>query len=129
MKKLLALLLLSPLVVSEDDFPIELTCEIGASIVYFNLERTEEGSWWTPHDSHQFKGKFQTSFFNNKTFRDKKNTNFRNYNITDGQISFHLKSANLSPTIHINRYTLGISSQNSFGQCYLGFKEYNEKQI
>ena len=64
MKKPLAMLLLSPLVFSEDIFPIELSCETGASIVYFNLERTEEGSWWTPHDSHQFEGKFQASFLN-----------------------------------------------------------------
>ena len=130
MKRLLALLLLSPLIVSEDEFPVELTCEIGASIAYFNLERTEEGSWWTPHDSHQYKGRLNSQFFANKAYKDKKNTNFKNYNITDGQISFNLTSINLQPRFAINRYTLGISAGiTSYDQCYLGFKEYTKKQI
>ncbi len=137
MKKILALLLLSPLVFSEDIFPIELTCETGGSIAYFNLERTEEGSWWTPHDSHHFQRKFESiakpPIFNNKKFKDKKNTNFMDYNITDGQIIFQLRAPNVKPIIRINRYTLGISVATGYhqtdGQCYLGFKEYTEKQI
>jgi len=44
MKKLIALLLLSPLAFAEDEFPIELTCEIGASIVYFNFNETKDDS-------------------------------------------------------------------------------------
>ena len=137
MKKLLALLLLSPLVVSEDEFPIELTCEIGASIVYFNLEIRDEGSWWTPHDSHEFMGKLASAIsppiFNNKKFKDKKNKNFGNYNITDGQIIFQLKSTNVKPMVRINRYSLRISVGSQYhqtdGQCYIGFKEYTKKQI
>ncbi len=129
MKKLLALLLLSPLVVSEDEFPIELTCEVGNHIVYFNLERTEQGSWWTPHDSHHYKGRLNSQFFANKAFKDKKNTNFRNYNITDGQIMFKLNAINLSGLFAISRYTLGISAGDKYGQCYIGFKEYTKKQI
>ena len=36
--KLLALLLLSPLVVSEElEHPVKLTCEVGGNIFYFNL--------------------------------------------------------------------------------------------
>ena len=39
-------LILSANAWADDEFPIELTCEFGAVIVYFNLEATEEGSWW-----------------------------------------------------------------------------------
>ena len=49
MKKHLLLILLgfgSFGVVADDEFPIELTCEIGANIVYFNLNETKVGSWW-----------------------------------------------------------------------------------
>ena len=40
-KKLLALLLLSPLVAGEDiEYPIELTCEAGANIYYFKIHKS-----------------------------------------------------------------------------------------
>ena len=128
MKKLLALLLLSPLAFAEDEFPIELTCEIGASIVYFNINETTEDSWWTPHQSHQFKSKWTATFFNNKAFKDKKNNNFSKFNISDGQIFFELRGINLSANVFINRYTLAVDGASQSGQCFKGFKEY-EKQI
>ncbi|MDA9094377.1 hypothetical protein N9K02_00585 [Gammaproteobacteria bacterium] len=47
MKKLLALLLLSPLVSGEDtEYPIELTCVGGIQIVYIHLTKKQEGSWF-----------------------------------------------------------------------------------
>ena len=129
-KKLLTLLLLSPLAFAEDEFPIELTCEIGASIVYFNFNETKDDSWWKPHYSHDFGGKFSSSFFNNKAFKDKENTNFKKFKIAEGQINFSLSGLNSNVIMWINRYTLGIGGfGNGTGQCFKGFKEYTEKQI
>ena len=114
---------------ADDGFPIELTCEIGANIVYFNLNETKVGSWWKPHFSHSFGSKFTSTYFNNKAFKDKKNTNFKNYKFNDGQISFHLTGANTNAYVSINRFSLKITdTPNASGQCYKGFKEY-EKQI
>ena len=128
MKKLLALILLSPLAVSEEvEYPIELTCELGASIVYLHIAETKENSWWMPHDSHQFGNKFKSTFFNNENFKNKKNNNFIRLKITDGQIRVDLSGLNIGAALLINRYTL--KADNPSGQCYKGFKEYSEKQI
>ena len=129
MKILLTLLLLSPLAFAEDEFPIELTCEIGASVVYFNFNETKDGSWWKPHYSHNFRGGFTADFFNKKAFKDKENTNFNQVKITEGQIHFSLSGLSSGVTAYISRYTLGINGYPSVsGQCFKGFKEY-EKQI
>ena len=126
---LLLILILSANAWADDEFPIELTCEIGGSIVYFNFNQTKEGSWWKPHSSHSFGGKFTSPFFNNKAFKDKENTNFKKFKIAEGQINFSLSGLNSNVIMWINRYTLGINGFGSgSGQCYKGFKEY-EKQI
>ena len=131
MKKLLALLLLTPLMSGEDiEYPIELTCEVGASIVYFNFNETKDDSWWKPHYSHDFGSKFSSPFFNNKAFKDKENTNFKKFEIAEGQINFSLSGLNSNVTMWINRYTLGIRGRGfGAGQCFKGFIEYTEKQI
>ena len=77
MKKLLALLLLSPLVVSEEvEYPIEITCEFGANIIYLYFDETHEMSWWKNHPSNNSQtggGIAGRGPFGDKKFKDKKN--------------------------------------------------------
>tara|TARA_Y100000591_G_C21684482_1_gene619827 strand:- start:405 stop:770 length:366 start_codon:yes stop_codon:yes gene_type:complete len=121
MKKFLALLLLSPFVVSEEvEYPIELTCVNGTNIIYISMAQKTDDSWISVGQSYYF-GK------TNKKFKVKieKKKNF---------IAFTSKrSGPLTPiTVIMNTYTLAASigdgTSSRGGQCYKGFKEY-EKQI
>jgi len=126
---LITSLILSGIIWAEDEFPIELTCELNAHIVFFHLDKTQNLNWWTPHPNTPPGGRFG-SFFTNDSFKNKKNKNFRYYKITESMISFSLYSINGNPYFELNRYTLRMgSNMNPSGQCYKGFKKEYEKQI
>jgi hypothetical protein len=112
---------------ADDEFPIELTCEVGGYILYFHIDETEDNFWWKVHESTA-PGSIFGPLFNNDKFKNKENTNISNLKFLSGLIKFTLTSFNNSVYISINRHSLGISSSVYSGQCYKGFKEY-EKQI
>ena len=37
---------------ADDEFPIELTCEVGANIIYLHFNEDEDKSWWKNHFSN-----------------------------------------------------------------------------
>ena len=123
MKKLLALILLSPLVVSEDDFPIELTCEVASDIIQINLSDIDNESWIiniSPSSYLRMPGEKKIKI---KKFRVSENdiTVKQRINAKFGVMQFS-----------INRYSRGIvfyDAVGSQGKCTKGFKEYNKKQI
>ncbi len=121
MKKLLALLLLSPLVVSEElEYPIELTCEVGNGIYY--VEMTKDSNWITPKYSY-FVGRKKINKKLKAVLNDK-NEQFiyLKTGVGDGLIRLIINRLNLS--VMEDTHADYVS-----GQCYKGFKEYNEKQI
>ena len=117
---------------AEDEFPIELTCEFGAYIVYFNLEATEEGSWWESEESTEFLPPSQTNHvFEDERFRGKY-SKWREYEVRENHIEGTVANWAMVTDFIINRKSLGIKVDSNYqtdsGQCYKGFKEY-EKQI
>ena len=124
---LLTSLLLSANAWADDEFPIELTCEIADEIWYFYFDEEREKSWYMPHEANpeHLPGRDW------KEFKNKQNTIKFFYEIRNNSISFGLGERKLSAVLyHINRFTLRIRehTMGSGGQCYKGFKEY-EKQI
>ena len=118
MKKLLALLLISTLVVSEElEYPVELTCELGASIIYFNLDE-EDNSMTVIHNPFMAAVK-------NKKYKLKR------IEIKEDTIGI-TKWIGGNPHLYtINRFNLKIDERSLgyVGQCIKGFKEYTEKKI
>ncbi len=112
---------------AEDEFPIELTCESGLTIIYLHLEETAEKSWFIFHESSRsakggpLKKKLQK-------FKTEKGE-IKRIKYERDNIYVNLKSLT---SIYIHRYNLTVHSGASAyvfaGQCYKGFKEY-EKQI
>ena len=114
---------------AEDEFPIELTCEISDEIWYFYLEEEMENSWYMPHESNpeHIRGRDW------KEYKNKQNRFKFLYEFRNNLISFRLGEKKISaPFYFINRFTLrirqGPHTEGLDGQCYKGFKEY-EKQI
>tara|TARA_R110001632_G_scaffold142082_1_gene258102 strand:+ start:2287 stop:2661 length:375 start_codon:yes stop_codon:yes gene_type:complete len=121
MKKLLALLLLSPFVVSEEvEYPIELTCEAGANIYYINFDKNSE-SWIKRISGTE---KIVRADKGNKIV-------IKEFTVSDAEIAVIQISTKAGMRISINRYSGGFyfSQLPGPGQCFKGFKEYTEKQI
>ena len=125
--RLLALLLLSPLVFSEElEYPVKLTCEVGGNIFYFNLSSNVDDSWWKHHSDNY--SNFQRGAYAKKMFGTKNNI-LKIHEFTDRKIMFSIGTKAYMEPVNINRLTgqanIGIFS----GKCFSGFKEYSEKLI
>tara|TARA_B100001996_G_scaffold311293_1_gene253199 strand:+ start:118 stop:522 length:405 start_codon:yes stop_codon:yes gene_type:complete len=133
MKKLLALLLLSPLVISEE---LKLTCEAGAQIwfIAFRLDGTE--AYYFRHEIPYIDSpEMLTPELINKSIYEEKKL-FKKYWIYPSYIEF--KEVNRPKnggtiTIVINRLTLKGRIMSSArlsedsAKCYRGFKSYEKK--
>ena len=129
----LAIALLTPIISqsSEGDieFPIDLTCELGAMVFLLHLEEDEKASWIMSSEAYKPKKMIAGGLIKKKLL-GKKNYVIRNYKNTDTQILFSLRYATDAPALEINRYTLGISRWGyESGQCFKGFKTYTQKKI
>ena len=123
MKKLLALLLLSPLVAGEEvEYPVELSCETGTGIF---LVKLDEGlsyaqpisSEFTPKRKHNTKLDIKIKIVDDFIhIRDKKTNGVHLYLI--------INRLNLSAIEYAFKAEVFLS-----GKCTKGFKEYNKKQI
>ena len=131
MKKLLTLLLLTPLVVSEElEYPVELTCELGAKIIYVYLAEDISKSWIKHIDKSSL-------VFEEKKRKGMKLTKFKKLEVDKDTIKILVKdigpAVNNRYRLHINRYTLKASSElvtrTDSGKCFMGFKEYKNKKI
>ena len=139
---------------ADEEFPIELTCELGNLIVYYNITENPETTWWQNHNSNTWATKNLGSII--YPINKKKNRAFspwwQNHNsnkkhkqyheITDDYFIFRTQEKpNKLSTYwgysHINRKTgkasLSINFTTSWvylftGQCTKGFKNY-EKNV
>ena len=138
---------------AKDEFPIELTCEVGMAMIYLHLEETAEKSWFMFHESSEdLRGQLERHSIK---FKDEKGElrrlgqknprlNLQKLKTEKGEIKkidYDLDGRLYVETkpimgISIQRYSLkvnawvgGLGERDGFdGQCYKGFKEY-EKQI
>ena len=126
MKKLLALLLLSPLVSGEEE-SFELTCE-GLELIYYISLNKDSG-----------KIRLSENSIGLRSLQDfDKEYKVKKIDITDKSITFEFKLNNIisSMPFRINRYTGAFTQRKKWadwsdmdGYCYKGFKEYTDKQI
>ncbi|MFL2698002.1 MAG: hypothetical protein ACJ0F4_02230 [Gammaproteobacteria bacterium] len=108
---------------ADDEFPIELTCEVGANIIYLHFNEDEDKSWWRNHFNNS--SQTGTKYYENGTDKQKF---YSINNIDDLEIRFELGRFSNSTRFRLNRINGKIYSVTGDGQCYKGFKEY-EKQI
>ena len=111
---------------AEDEFPIELTCEVGANIVYLYLDKEEDKSWWknNPNNKNHAKNYQNRGPYGNPKFKDKENE-FSSLNYFEFRIDVSYGDLWVLEMFSINREN---GKTTAGGQCYKGFKEY-EKQI
>ena len=123
MKKLLALLLISPLVVSEElKLPAKLTCEIASDIYLINLQK----------DLSTLKV-ISAFFLSPKKYNTEVKASIKyddNFLYIKASEGLGLKTIR----IRINRLNLAAHTYEPgdslfSGQCHRGFKTYSEKQI
>tara|TARA_B100000989_G_scaffold169760_1_gene127063 strand:+ start:66 stop:470 length:405 start_codon:yes stop_codon:yes gene_type:complete len=118
---------------AEEEFPIELTCEIGGDIVFFSLKQNAEKSWFEPHYSQNFGSRFKKQFFENEEWKGKKNYHFKKVQIEENWILLETKARNTSAIIKINRLSGKLHQPQNFngrsGECIKGFKEYGERKF
>ncbi len=108
---------------ADDEFPIELTCEVGANIIYLHFDEDEDKSWWKNH--------FNNSAVMGTYYYDKgidKQKFYSINNIDELEIRFKFGRYSNWQLFRLNRINGKIYSNAGGGQCYKGFKEY-EKQI
>ena len=119
MKKFFTLLLLSPLIVSEEiEYPIELTCEAGTDIYFVSIQQND--SWIETRNVLGLVKRNQ-----NKRFEAKVEVDDETIYVSAGRPVMADQI-----TLAINRYTLGFDLIiRTEGQCYKGLKVYSEKQI
>ena len=123
MKKLLALLLLSPFVAGEDygyEYPIDLTCEWGSINLYYHVARNPDDSWV----------KLANHATNNRSIEKRENKTYKLKSYKETKDGIMWKHWDIE--WHLNRHTLKMTVQSGgywTADCYKGFKEYNEKQI
>jgi hypothetical protein len=128
----------------DEEFPIELTCELGHLIVYYNITDNPETTWWQNHDSNRFDKAPQS--FDYTINKDKNLASEQNkiaklrkytYEITDDYFFFGTK--NERSYIHRKTGKVTISllylgkmfdplSESVTGHCTKGFKNY-EKNV
>ena len=124
MKKILALLLLSPLVSGEEiNYPVELSCETGTGIFLLKLDGDSSyvlpiTSEFTPKRKHNkkldIKIKIVDDYFIH--IRDKKTNGLHLYLIIN--------------RLNLAAFEFAMLEELFFsGKCFKGFKEYSEKQI
>ena len=123
MKKLFLILamLIATSAWAKVEYPIELTCEIGAEILYIDINEDAKDR------SLIF---YKTNFVGISAYgKSGTKSKIKNFKVLDNGISFTSFYKAQNNLFNINSYTLKISqSTHGFtGQCLKGFKEYDAK--
>lgn len=102
---------------SGEDFPLKYTCELGNLIMFISFD--VDG--------------IATFFYHESNIVNKKNIGkkikINGYTLTDSQINF----AKWNGSFYLNRVTgkatFGATTLEWSGECFKGFKEYNDKKL
>ena len=119
---------------AEEEYPIELTCEVGMDIIYLNIDKTRDKTWLRAHPSSLDRKDGEIIFFENKFQKEvkPKRTLFK---VDDGFIRLQYLGLSLVPiTLYINRISgeikMGTAIAQQFsGRCFNGFKKYDERKF
>ncbi len=119
---------------AEEEFPIQLTCEVGMDIIYLNIDKTRDKTWLKAHPSSLDRKDGEIIFFENK-FQKKVKPKRTFFIVDDSFIRLQYSALSLVPiTLSINRISgeinMGSTAVRQFsGQCFKGFKEYKQKKF
>ena len=109
--------------VAEEEYTIELTCEVFGSVVYLSLNETKKGSWYKPHESSK-----DIPYFPYKKGAGKKNPFKYYYKIKEGVLIVELGGSYVvMHRLTISRKTLAMMSSLGDGRCYKGFVEIDNQ--
>ena len=119
---------------AEEEYPIELTCEVGMDIIYLNIDKTRDKTWLKAHPSSLDRKDGEIMFFENKFQKEvkPKGTFFK---VDDGFIRLQYSALSLLPiTLSINRISGEINMFSTVigqfsGRCLSGFKKYDERKF
>ena len=133
----------------DEEFPIELTCELGHLILYYNITDNPETTWWQNHSSNRntpFKELLDYTINKDKNLADPKikiKRRFPYHEITDEHFFFFTRDMSTNRIgrerffSYINRKTgkvtlftmVSIEITYTYnGHCTKGFKNY-EKNV
>ena len=131
MKKLLlllSLLLTTNAWADEDEFPIQLTCDIPPLIMYFNITKEAETTWRKNHSANQ--GGLLRAW-NGEKYPDRYPP--RDLEISNNFIKLKFREKGLPQRVHINRLNGTISilwgTDTTQGHCTKGFKKYKDRKF
>ena len=111
-----------------EEYPIKLTCELGGVIVYFHLDDDLDESWFEVNGYAKSNNGFKAiNFFHRERLLGKKNK-MNELAVEDNRIEIAMGNWNQPVSIIINRLT-GKSAGSAEGECFKGFKEYNERKF
>ena len=122
----------------EDEFPIELTCELGDLIIYLSLTDKAESSWWMSHSSNSDlttnkRSRLRGSNWQGKKFKMSLIRKPYKYTLGKEKIVFAIQHAGGGGHLayYINRLSGRISSLagTNEGLCHKGFKEYKDRKF
>jgi len=122
-------LILSTNTWAEDEFPIELTCEFAEVAFNINVAATEENTWTKLLTDIKHSG--GAAWWANNSHKDKKVYARKNSLSVDSENIYFSIPDGVFGTVYffINRLTGKIRGSNYSGECYKGFKEYNERKF
>ena len=113
---------------TEEEFPIELTCEFGGEIMYLNIEKQAEDTWVKFPSVNSSNPNLFSKIFSLK--KDKVYVRkSRNFEINNENIFLAIPLGISDMLVFINRMNGKIDMRGISGQCFKGFKEYKERKF
>ncbi len=104
----------------DDEFPIQLTCEVGGSIIYVYVAEKIEKSWFQYHPYTSPSGSFK-KWGTEKLFVKCGRKGKGNCSVESNHILLYRKHAIYPMALNLNRRTMKVYGG---GECVKGFKEY-----
>ena len=129
---LLLTLLISGGLWADDEFPIELTCEVGDGMFYINIGKVPEETWVQPLTIKE-EDRMDGVWWLFKTHVDKKTYASKNrFKLDANHLAFEIPTKGLGAIVQfdINRFSGGVRINNYLeGECHKGFKEYKKRMF
>ena len=130
----LLLLFAGGVTAEDDEFPIQLTCDLHHFIIYIDIVSESEATFRL-HPQTDFVPKRKAKFQARHVYTDErlknKDTKFREVEVKKSLIRLrYVQGANnYVSDILINRFNGNISENRANGKCLKGFKEYNDRKF
>ena len=118
---------------AEEEYPIELTCEVGANIIYLSVGNSANDSLIRVHP--MFKGEKLISTFHKEKWQEGVKPRKKDFEINDNFIEMTaMIDGGVAGRFVVNRLTgdilfLAAAFIQHDGDCIKGFKEYDERKF